>query len=267
MAGTRYEEYGQQADGLPFVLYAGLHRASDCNSEESNWHEDLEIQICTEGEGTVWLDGQPLALRPGDMAVIPSHVIHHTVTATTLTYSALIVRLDFCRQMGLDPAGLDFSPLVQDTALSALLLQLISLYAQQDAPCRIARLHHLLLGILIDAAGRHATPKRSVPSGRGAEPVRRTMSYIRQNYARHLTLDEIARAALYDKYALCREFRRMTGQTMIQYINKYRCMQAIAYLRAGSTVAEAAAQCGFDNLSFFTRIFRRYTGRLPSSYK
>ena len=44
-------------------------------------------------------------------------------------------------------------------------------------------------------------------------------------------------------------------------------MKAIDYLSDGFTVTETASLCGFENLSFFTKVFKRYTGNNPSYYK
>ena len=56
MLTTRYEEYNPLVDGLPFVLQVDLKRSRFQRSESNNWHANLEIQICTEGCGTVLLD-------------------------------------------------------------------------------------------------------------------------------------------------------------------------------------------------------------------
>ena len=58
MLGTRHEEYQSFTNGLPFVLNVNLERSRYNFSKENNWHDNLEIQICTEGSGAVLLDGK-----------------------------------------------------------------------------------------------------------------------------------------------------------------------------------------------------------------
>ena len=99
------------------------------------------------------------------------------------------------------------------------------------------------------------------------ETVKSVITYIREIYNKKITLDEISKAVLCDKYALCREFKRLTGQTIIENLNNYRCINAMRFLNEGYTVAKAAELCGFDNLSFFTKTFKKYIGKLPSEYK
>lgn len=53
----------------------------------------------------------------------------------------------------------------------------------------------------------------------------------------------------------------------MQYANQYRCEAAKDFLRGGQTVRETAELCGFNNLLFFTRMFKKCTEKMPSDYK
>lgn len=267
MIGTRHEEYGHLTDGLPFVLNTDLKRTYFNNSKENNWHDDLEIQLCTGGSGTVLLDGKEFRFNKNDIVVVNSNVIHYTGTDTELTYSCIIISSDFCKQVGLDQSGVAFSPFIQSTRIMELFQNLIDTYLNINEPYRIAKLNQMLLGILIELAEHHTIPKNSIREDKDLEKIKSTILYIRNNYNRKITLDDISKAVLYDKYALCRKFKKLTGQTIVQNINNYRCIKAIDYLNAGYTVAQTALLCGFENLSFFTKTFKKYVGRLPSSYK
>ena len=79
MLGTRYEEYEQMKNGLPFVLNAGIRRDRYNLSKETNWHENLEIQFCVNGEGELLSDGRRYPFCENDVAVINSNSIHYTV--------------------------------------------------------------------------------------------------------------------------------------------------------------------------------------------
>ncbi len=267
MLGTRHEEYGHFTDGLPFVLNTDLKRTCFCNSKENNWHDDPEIQMCTGGNGKVLLDGREFSFCPNDIVAVNSNVLHYTGTDTELTYSCIIVSADFCKRVGIDPTRVAFSPLVKSVSLAALFQRLIDTYSNPREPYRIAKLNQMLLGLLLELAEHHSVPQNAIFTSQDLEKTKETILYIRNNYRQKITLDDLSRAVLYDKYALCRKFKQMTGQTILQYINNYRCIKAIDYLNEGYTVAQAATLCGFDNLSFFTKTFKKYTGRLPSSYK
>ena len=83
-----------------------------------------------------------------------------------------------------------------------------------------------------------------------------------------MTIGEIASHAALSKYYFCREFKKVTGYSVVQYINMTRCRTAEKLLVTGKlTVGEAAAATGYDNLSYFTRTFKTITGHLPGEYK
>lgn len=267
MLGTRHEEYGSLTDGLPFVLNTDIKRTFSNYSKETNWHDEVELQLCLEGSGTVLLDGKRYPFGKDDIAAVGSNVIHYTGTDAELTYACIIISSDFCRKMGLNLTDSEYIPPVQDAYLANLFRELIEIYSDKHASCRTAKLNRLLLGILITLTERYSAPKRTASEDGDLEKIKAAILYLRENYDGKVTLDEVSRAVLYDKYALCRKFKAMTGQTIMQYVNNYRCLKAVDCLNSGHTVAQTALLCGFENLSFFTKTFKRYIGKLPSSCK
>lgn len=268
MLGTRHEEYQYSNNTLPFVFNTDLERTYYNRSAESNWHEDLEIQLCTDGNGTVLLDGQMYDFQKNDIVVVNSNVIHYTGTDTALTYSCLIISNDFCKMIGIDLQKYAFAPVVKSAVLVKQLAALKEIYMNQDISFRIAKLNELVLKVLIELAEHHITKETSCASKiKHFETVKAAITYIRENYNQRITLDAISKAVLCDKYTLCREFKRLTGQTIVSNLNHYRCIRAIDFLSEGYSIADTAASCGFDNHSFFTKTFKKYIGKLPSEYK
>lgn len=268
MIGTRHEEYEFSTENLPFVFNADLKRSRYISIKENNWHDNLEIQICTEGEGMVLLDGKMLSFTPNDIVVVNANVIHYTGTDTNLTYSCLIMSNEFCRQVDIKPSVLNFEPIIKSSVLADLLTQLREIYLNPNTTCRKAKLNQIALKILIELAEHHTVQEATTTvATKKYETVKSAISYIRDHYSQKITLDDIAKVVLCDKYTLCREFKKLTGQTIVENLNNYRSIKAIEYLSDGYTVTQTASLCGFDNLSFFTKMFKRYIGKLPSEYK
>lgn len=67
---------------------------------------------------------------------------------------------------------------------------------------------------------------------------------------------------------LNRVFKRETGDTIFSTLNKIRVENAKKYLATGLyTCSEAAARCGFHDVYYFSRVFKKYTGFSPAAYK
>ena len=262
----RYEEYSDAQGREPLILNDNITRTATLSSESQNWHENIEIQLCKEGEGGILIDGKHYAFSKGDIALINSGAIHYTFSDTNMVYSCIIISTHFCKQMGIDHHRLSFVPLLRNEKLSALFEQICDTYKREDT-LRVAVLSHMLLEMLIEIVNDYS----SIGSEVGVEQkdlavVKKVLLYIRENYNDKITLASISKHVLTDKYTLCKIFKKNTGQTIFENINAYRCMRAAEYISQGKTVCEAASLCGFENNSFFSKTFKRYMGVLPSKF-
>ena len=262
---ARHEEYPSASGEAPFVLKTDIERTPHKVSAEQNWHDELEIELCTEGEGEVLLDGKSYPFSAGDVIIVNSGVLHHTGSSARVVYTCLIPRLDLCRTVGLDPTRLCFEPLVRDGELAKLITSLAQ--AEADGSTLLFRCE-LLLRILLHVQRKYTLPdEKRVETRPHMQSVREAIALIRRDFSKKITLDAIAKSVYIDKYTLCREFKRATGQTVIEYVNSYRIQNAAQLISGGYTVSEAARACGFENMSFFTRTFKKYMGCLPSDYR
>lgn len=98
--------------------------------------------------------------------------------------------------------------------------------------------------------------------------VAQLKSYVEENLAARLTLDELARYAGYSKFHLCKLFRRATGQSFVQYINTRRVHRACERIRSGrGSINEIGLEVGFQNSNHFYKTFKKVTGRHPSAFR
>ncbi len=261
----RYEEYLHFGDHIPFVLNEKIHRTALLRAEEANWHENLELQFCTAGEGYVMLDGEKIPLREGECAIVGSGVLHYTGTDSTLTYSCLIADAAFCAEAGIDPSRLSFCSCTKSNELFVLFETLIGHFHETTDPCRIAKLRSDMLTLLVFLRTHCYLGKKE--HNTALSTVKDTIHYIRTHYDEPLTLDGIARAVYVNKYVLSRTFKASMGMTVFEYISLCRCNGASRLMDEGKSVSEAATACGFSNLSYFSRTYRRYMGKLPSEHK
>ena len=95
--------------------------------------------------------------------------------------------------------------------------------------------------------------------------------YINQNYKKALTLDEIAESIPVSKSECCRCFKRVSGMTPFEYLMLERVTRAAYLLQHpesySGNMQELASLCGFNDASYFNKIFRKITGVTPSVFK
>jgi len=92
--------------------------------------------------------------------------------------------------------------------------------------------------------------------------------YIKNRYAFPISVKELAEQVYMNPDYLGRIFRAETGMTMSEMIQKVRIERVCAMLLGTSgTVSGIAAACGFEDMKFFYKVFKRYMGVLPGEYR
>ncbi len=89
--------------------------------------------------------------------------------------------------------------------------------------------------------------------------------YILQNFMHKIEISELAKLAGLNAVYLGAYFKQTNGCTIKQYINRIRINNAENLLSAGGySVSEAAMRSGFDDLFYFSKVYRNYKGYAPS---
>ena len=85
----------------------------------------------------------------------------------------------------------------------------------------------------------------------------------REMYHLLMKMNTYIKDGAYDKYYLCRIFKRITGYTVNHYINYKRLLLARELHSRGQTLLEASTNAGFNSYAHFYRMFRREFGINP----
>ena len=100
------------------------------------------------------------------------------------------------------------------------------------------------------------------------DAVYKTMEYVRANFDKKLTLDEIARNAFLSKAYLSSIFKEEIGESLTNYINRVRIEKSkILLLDKEVSLIDIANLCGFEDQSYFTRVFKKMVGISPKKYR
>ena len=98
--------------------------------------------------------------------------------------------------------------------------------------------------------------------------VQVVIEYIQKNYMENLSFDELLQLTNYSKSHFCKIFKDTTGMNLTEYINKYRVERACLELQfTKKNITEIAMQTGFNNIQYFSRIFKEYMDCSPKQYQ
>ena len=203
-----------------------------------HWHEEYEFLVITRGTGTACLNTRTMHIEPGDILFINAGIVHsfRGDEKNPLAFYAL----DFGRE-------------------------LISSYGNDDILIKsnLLRIWHYLC---LDAEATSIPLKKK--DDERVRLIKQILQYIQENYEKNLTLCGLAAYFHMSEGQFCRFFKSQIGMTAIEYLNYYRIGVACDMLKEGILpISEIATECGYNNISYFNRTFRRYMHCTPGEYQ
>lgn len=266
---TSYEyEYQTMRDfSLPVIFHEDHIRAN--HYILTHWHDNPEFLLVTKGRGTAVLDGVPVEAEPGDMLIANPGCLHQMVAIDDISYYCLIIDKSFCQRCSIPIDEIRLQTRVSNPALRDNYRQIVhELETRQLCHQAVVQANVLLLlsGLYRDFPDR--TPQQNTLGTQSGQlaMVRSAIQFLNQSYHRPLTIDEICREVGSSKFHFCRVFRAVTGKTVVDHLNFLRCEKAQYLLSTGTcNVQEAAERCGFSSSSYFSVVYKKQIGEVPST--
>lgn len=98
--------------------------------------------------------------------------------------------------------------------------------------------------------------------------VQDALLYFNSNFSSPIRISELAARLQVSQQYLARLFKAETGMSPLQYLNRLRIEKAKEAMRTSAVnISEAAMAAGFDNLYYFSRLFKQLEGMSPSAYR
>ena len=256
-------------------------------------HEFIEINIVLRGKGQHAMQDETFLVTEGNVFVIPPDVQHGYGESEGLDVYHVLVHPTFVSEHEFELRALPgfvlfftVEPYFRKNTAFRYALELPKprvqevrtvlewLERQQDSntpgnvfgmTCLLKYLLALLCNTYVEQyPSENTLPK--TPSQMDA--IRAAMDRMEQDYARKLTLNDLADTAHLQKNYFCRLFREATGVTPMAYLNQVRVQNARRLLRSTDlSLTEIALRTGFWDSSHFSRTFRRIAGSPPSQLR
>ena len=97
--------------------------------------------------------------------------------------------------------------------------------------------------------------------------VKFAKTYIKENYMKDITVEDIAKMLEISRFHLSRTFKQETSMTLQEYLMVKRVDAGRKFIEKGKSVKEAAYLCGFGSVSSFSRAYKKLYSQLPSKRK
>ncbi|MEE1031548.1 MAG: AraC family transcriptional regulator [Ruminococcus sp.] len=288
MDSTRYEIFHEAkthtSHDFPYNTYV-CAIPLDFHYVPIHWHEEMEIIVIKKGAGIVTVNLVPYDVAAGDCVFILPGQLHSISQKEYLImeYENILFRPamlkavgeDYCNNEFFHPlfSGLmDFPPLITDqvpyyTDIRNAIDTVDQLCDRRPYGYQLA-IKGYWFQIFFTLFTNHPTKKYSPEQKKSLEKVKLILSYIQENYSRQITIEEIAQVCYYSKSHFMKFFKNTMGMGFTQYLNDYRLELAGQMLLSTSdSILDIASRTGFDNLSYFNRMFKRKYGVTPGNYR
>jgi AraC-like DNA-binding protein len=249
-------------------------------------HPCCEIGFILEGEGIAFIEGEEARFTSGDLLLIGPGV-PHSVQLNQYPHRELTVFFMPAVLLEMGPLGDGARLLRRFTMRQKIGQRLIRLPADYQSRFEDLiremrtdfhsrplgwemRLRSRLTELLVDIVQWEQGQGNATPDIKGNEDwakLEPALAYIRRNFAEPIYATDLARATAMSETRLKNLFGQTLGMPWTKFLQGYRVRQAATQLcLPGQSVTEVAMSAGFQSMSHFIRVFRKFTGTAPSVY-
>lgn len=110
--------------------------------------------------------------------------------------------------------------------------------------------------------------KNQLDEAGNSERLAPVIAYMKENYAYEVTLAELAKLIPMSEGQFCRVFKQNMKMSPMQYLMRYRILQSCHLLQeTDKKIGEIANLTGFNNISYFNKVFLKTIGCTPKEYR
>ena len=280
-----HETKSHTAEEFPYTTYL-CSIPLDFTHVPPHWHMEIELIVIKKGRGTVTVDFRQRSVTAGDIIFIRPGQLHSIGQEEnrSMEYENIILKpgllisgeSDLCARQYLDPLldGRIPSESFLTPALSYYkdasdcIRQIDLLCDTQPEGYQLGVKGFLFQFFFLLVSNRLEKEKEPAVQTKTLEKLKTILKYVEEHYAEHITIEDMAALIYYSKSHFMKFFKAHMGSGFIEYLNDYRLTMAERLLKTSdASVLEIAEMSGFDNLSYFNRIFKKKYGESPGKWR
>lgn len=255
------------------------------NTQEEGYathhHSAVEVIICIDQPYNVTVTNQKFTLQPGDILIIPPHLLHSLEGSKKGSRFIGLFNIDMLNGFSdfkilmptlLTPHLLthDLTPQIYDKVYK-IFMKIIDYYFSNEIMWEFSIYSKILELFALLGQYQYGTTlhdsKLDKSSSENFEKFATLLSYIDSHYATELDLEQAASLVGFSKFHFTRLFKEFTNCTFYDYLSQARIQAAQRLLSTNTSITDIAFQTGFNSLSSFCRCFKKYTNLSPSEYR
>ena len=281
-----YEEkktHGEEA--FPYITYL-CTIPLDFTSVPTHWHNEYEIIYVKKGQGTVSLDLEYYDIKAGDIVLIVPGQLHSIEQKAneSMEYENIIFGADVIASKHNDYCYNNFFssltkrtlhyPTIFNPSTCAYYKDIARCIDNADEICKTfphgyqlaikSYLFQMFFVIFTNLPKDNAPTKKR----KSLDKMKLIVKYVVNNYADNITIEDMANLCDFSQSHFMKFFKNNMEVSFIEYLNNYRLTMASRLLiSSSSSIIAISMESGFDNLSYFNRLFKKKYDMTPSEFR
>ena len=264
-------------EDFPFGVYH-LDKPHPRYEMTHHWHDNFEIVQVESGTLDLYLNNRHYVMKRGAVAVANRGVVHGA-HPTDCVYNCLVFSLPYlkCGSITGDKIIDDFfngdrlfCEYTEDEEIDNATREVFrEMRSTETHPFSAIEKIYKWLSLYLDKGLFTESSKRiELKDTENVVKLKKALKFIRERYHENITLDDIARTTGFSTKYFCSFFLNQTGQTAVEYLIEQRIQNAAKRLLiSDDSITDIAYECGFNDLSYFIRTFKKKKGMTPGAYR
>ena len=247
-----------------------------------HYHDNMELIYVHSGHLKVTFDKTSFVLKENDIALANPNTLHSAIP-TECIYECIVFNYAFFLSLPLN--GLE--NLVERIKTGDILVHNPAFVKNEEIYDKIHKIFNTMRakeeGYRLQVTGeiynlfslivkfKYYSEGISISGNadnKSLEKLKKVLSHMRKNFSLQLSLNELSDIAGMSEKYFCSFFKKMTNKTPVEYLILYRIeCSAKMLLNTDIPVTEVAYSCGFNDLSYFIKTFKRQTGVTPGEFR
>ena len=251
-----------------------------------HWHDEFEIILCISGKAIVNVAQNKITLKGGEGVFINSRAIHSLEKSfgeiNSLVFNSKIISgtsesffnhnliFPFLRNGGFSFCKMCPEILWQRRCIN--FAKIIWNRSKTENPEFQNDVRYLLTKIFYILIAKCELEESSKKDNHFSivqnERVKKIILFIEKNYSSEITLEQISDFAAMSKSVVLRDFKSVLKISPLQYVKKIRIEKSCQMLSStDEKISSIALECGFNDMSYFSKSFKEQTGKTPEDYR
>ena len=242
-----------------------------------HWHDEYEFIYITGGKCLCSIEGVAYTMKSGSAVLVKGGLLHALSRAENLpyTYFAIVFHPYMiygteCKKYFSEDYKFNsfFSDENKEEKTIINLLKLIYNTYKQKPFAYELYLKANLANIFCEIFKNRLYTRERKNETKKTLFTENILNYIHKNYAENFSIDTLSKEIGYSKSYLMHNFKEYTGKTVNEYLTEYRIYTAKQLLvNTEKSILEIALECGFNESSYFIRIFKGQFGTSPHKFR